>query len=217
MRAFASFVNFVIMMYQRVPVWQQREWGLLKKKNHEKPTAAEALPNGYLSMDAEDVAWSEQRARETGFVQKAIALAVELSNADHVELDIETGVPTHSHEIPLESTDLCGSFANSVPAEEGSQASEPTDDFSEIHQEVTEELDENASMYKRNNVTMLPIIQAELGSTTVVSAIMLFFIGLRDKVFDMWDTRKDGSAGASTPVLDKDGDEEVDYNIMRWV
>ena len=184
MRAFASFINFVVMMYQIVTREQQREWGLLKKKNHLIPDRSAALSDGHLSMDAEPEAWAEQRARESGFIGKAITLAIALTRGSaQVELDVETVIPIHSHEIPMEVPDLMGSFnmrnTNFVAHVDGCQytadVSGQIDEMREDEGEETNEKLGTESMYKRNNITMLPIIQAELGSTSVVSAIMLFF------------------------------------------
>jgi hypothetical protein len=184
MRAFASFINFVVMMCQIVTRQQQREWGLLKKENHVTPKRDDALPQGHLSMDAEEDAWAEQRVRESGFIDKAIELAKSLVNgAAQIELDIETGIPIHSHGIPMEVPGLVGSFnmGNTTfvaHVDGGQDTADVSGKIDEIHEDVGEESTEKSggeSMYKKNNITMLPIIEAELGSTSVVSAIMLFF------------------------------------------
>jgi hypothetical protein len=91
-------------------------------------------------------------------------------------------------------------------------------------------------MYKQNNITMLPIIEAELGSTSVVSAIMSFFIGMRDRVYAAagGDTSMgiggvcgggvdEGDGGSSAGEVDpgggtaSEGDEEIGWNIMRYL
>ena len=242
MRAFASFINFVVMMYQIVTREQQREWGLLKKKNHLIPDRSAALSDGHLSMDAEPEAWAEQRARESGFIGKAITLAIALTRGSaQVELDVETVIPIHSHEIPMEVPDLMGSFnmrnTNFVAHVDGCQytadVSGQIDEMREDEGEETNEKLGTESMYKRNNITMLPIIQAELGSTSVVSAIMLFLISLRDKVYSCAAVSAAGGDGSVViggvgggyeegdvdprGPFDADGDEEIGWNIMRYL
>ena len=244
MRAFASFINFVVMMCQIVTRQQQREWGLLKKKNHVTPKRDDALPQGHLSMDAEEDAWAEQRVRESGFIDKAIELAKALADgAAQIELDIETGIPIHSHEIPMEVPGLVGSFnmrnTTFVAHVDGQDVTDVSGEIDEMYEHEGEESTEKSggeSMYKQNNITMLPIIEAELGSTSVVSAIMSFFIGMRDRVYAAVggdtsmgiggvcgggvDEGDGGSAGGEVDPggeTDSEGDEEIGWNIMRYL
>ena len=208
MRAFASFVNFVVMMVQRIPRSQQREWGLLRASNHVLPKTEEALPDGAISMDAKGDAWTEQRERERGFVDEAVRLARTLRPLEDdqmIELEIETGIPTQCHDIPTEVGDLGASFTAAVQGSGGDRAA----DIDVVSEQAAREPDGvGDSMYKRNNITMLPIIEAELGCVDVVSAIVTFYIGLRDTVLNLA-TRPD------RVFDDGEEEEEISWNIMK--
>ena len=122
---------------------------------------------------------------------------------------------------------------------DGQDVTDVCGEIDEMHEHEGEESTDKSggeSMYKQNNITMLPIIEAELGSTSVVSAIMSFFIGMRDRVYaavggdtsmgiggvcggDV-DEGDGGSAGGEVDPggeTDSEGDEEIGWNIMRYL
>lgn len=175
-------------------------------------------------MDAEEAAWCDQRTREEGFIDLAIDYArdlhaIEQDTGETVELDIETGIPTQCHEIPVEVTDFHRSFRADVLGDGGAGAGGGGGEgaVDEINADADSggaaEACAGATMYEKNNITMLPIIQAELGSTNVVSAIVDFFVALRIRVCGMSADSDADNEGDSK--LDSDGEEEISENIME--
>ena len=116
-------------------------------------------------MDAEEDAWAEQRVRESGFIDKAIELAKALADgAAQIELDIETGIPIHSHEIPMEVPGLVGSFnmrnTTFVAHVDGQDVTDVSGEIDEMYEHEGEESTEKSggeSMYKQNNITNIHI------------------------------------------------------------
>ena len=153
MKAFASYVSYVVLMVQRVTREQQRKWGLLHADNLNKKPIGEALPKAHLSMAPEEAAWGRVDVHQRGIVGLALDLAADLDNAEefeHVVADIETGVPSACHRIPVAVGDLSREIAVGGTGD-GDGDLDPADVDSMVVGDG-DEVDCETSMYRRNRI-----------------------------------------------------------------
>jgi len=197
------------MVVQVVSRKQQQEWGLLEVETHALP----APPTLAEDVGVAAQTWVDQAQRVEDMGTGAIKIARLLhANAGKVAVDFEASLSDVAHEIPTVHTMegnlnvLVGTDADGSDADAYENVDDDNNDVVHDVPNAEDAIDyEMPSMYERINVLMLPLVQAELNSVSVVAMIVAFNTGLRKKVL-----------GKPMPPVDVEAGE-YPHNIMKYL